>query len=171
MAGHLNGESVRLQREEPRAHYVHCLAHSLNLYLQECSCKCSAVRDALGVTQELYNLIRPSPKRLGLFNRIKNKIAPSSPGLKPLCPTRWTERTSAVDSVVKNYLVINTKYEEIADECHGEPSRKASGLRAVSEVSDLLWSQTCICYLYCHRATINNSPGTQYKHTRGYICC
>ena len=133
MAGHLNGVAVRLQREEPRAHYVHCLAHSLNLCLQECSCKCSAVRDALGVTQELYNLIRASPKRLGLFNRIKNEIAPSSPGLKPLCPTRWTVRTSAIDSVVKNYLVIDTELEEIADECHGEPSRKASGLRAVLE--------------------------------------
>ena len=56
MAGHLSGVAVRLQREEPRAHYVHCLAHSLNLCLQECSCKCSAVRDALGVTQELANL-------------------------------------------------------------------------------------------------------------------
>ena len=88
MAGHLSGVAVRLQREEPRAHYVHCLAHSLNLCLQECSCKCSAVRDALGVTQELANLIRASPKRLGLFNRMKNEIAPSSPGLKALCPTR-----------------------------------------------------------------------------------
>ncbi|XP_011407314.1 PREDICTED: uncharacterized protein LOC105314697, partial [Amphimedon queenslandica] len=73
----------------------------------ECSCKCSALRDALGVTQELYNLIRASPK--------------------------WTVRTSAIDSVVKNYLVIDTELEEIADECHGEPSRKASGLRAVLE--------------------------------------
>ncbi|XP_011405273.1 PREDICTED: uncharacterized protein LOC105313490 [Amphimedon queenslandica] len=46
----------------------------------ECSCKCSALRDALGVTQELYNPIRASPKQLGLFNRIKNEIASSSPG-------------------------------------------------------------------------------------------
>ena len=120
MAGHLNGVAVRLQREEPRAHYVHCLAHSLNLCLQECSCKCSAVRDALGVTQELYNLIRASPKRLGLLNRIINELAPSSPGLKPLCPTRWTVRTSAIDSVVKNYLVIDTELGEIADDQAGK---------------------------------------------------
>uniref|UniRef100_A0A1X7UFP5 DUF4371 domain-containing protein n=1 Tax=Amphimedon queenslandica TaxID=400682 RepID=A0A1X7UFP5_AMPQE len=80
MAGHLYGVAVHLQGEEPRAHYVHCLAHSLNLCLQECSCKCSALRDALGVTQELYNPIRASPKQLGLFNRIKNEIASSSPG-------------------------------------------------------------------------------------------
>ena len=42
-------------------------------------------------------------------------------------------RTSAIDSVVKHYLVIDTELEEIADECYGEPSRKASGLRAVLE--------------------------------------
>ena len=67
MAGRLNGVAARLLREEPRAQYVHCLAHSLNLCLQECSCKCSTVREALNLAQQLANLIHASPKRLGLI--------------------------------------------------------------------------------------------------------
>ena len=38
-----------------------------------------------------------------------------------------------VNCTTKNYLVIDTKLEEIAGECYGEPSRKASGLKAVLE--------------------------------------
>ena len=31
MSGHLNGLATCIQGEVPQAHYVHCLAHSLNL--------------------------------------------------------------------------------------------------------------------------------------------
>jgi len=36
MAGHLNGVAIQIQSEEPKALFVHCLAHSVNLCLQEC---------------------------------------------------------------------------------------------------------------------------------------
>ena len=48
---------------------------------------------------ELSNLIRASPKRLALT--IQDELAPAAPGLKPLCPTRWTVRTAAIDAVLK----------------------------------------------------------------------
>ena len=133
MAGRLNGVAARLLREEPRAQYVHCLAHSLNLCPQECSCKCSTIREALNLAQQLANLIRASPKRLGLFKKIKAEMAPSAPGIKPLCPTRWTVSTSAIDAVLKNYLVIDRELEELVEKYYGEPSRKAYGLRAILE--------------------------------------
>ena len=45
MAGHLAGVATRLQIEEPKAHYVHCSARSLNLCLQECSANVREVWD------------------------------------------------------------------------------------------------------------------------------
>ena len=72
MAGHLAGVATRLQMEEPKAHYVHCLAHSLNLCLQECSAKCSTVRDVLSFTHELINLIHASPKKTGSVQEDKS---------------------------------------------------------------------------------------------------
>lgn len=40
MAGHLNGIAARFIQEVPKAHYIHCLAHSLNLSLQDCARTC-----------------------------------------------------------------------------------------------------------------------------------
>ena len=131
MAGRLNGVAARLKKEEPKAHYVHCLAHSLNLCLQECGGKCSPIKDALFLTGELANLIRASPKRLALFNQLRSEVAPSAPGIKPLCPTRWTVRTSAIDSILKNCLVIDAELDQISEESCGNTAGKASGLRAV----------------------------------------
>ena len=133
MAGHLNGLAVRLQSEEHRILHVHCMAYCLNLCLQDCSRNCCCIRDALDLTSELNSLIRASPKRLGLFHQLKNELSYSTPGLKPLCPTRWTVRTGALDAVIKNYAVICSELEQISKDSCGEPSRKASGLLALME--------------------------------------
>ena len=73
MSGHLNGVAVRIVKKSPKAHYVHCLAHSLNLCLQDCTQACHIIKEFLLLVSELSSLIRASPKRLA-----------------PLCPTRWT---------------------------------------------------------------------------------
>lgn len=109
------------------------MAHCLNLCLQDCSRNCCCIRDALDVTSELNTLIRASPKRLALFHQLKNELSYSTPGLKPLCPTRWTVRTAALDAVIKNYAIICFELEQISKDSCGEPSRKASGLLALME--------------------------------------
>ena len=124
MAGHLSGVATHLQTEEP---FVHCMAHCLNLCLQDCARNCCCVRDALDLITELASLIRASPKRLALFQKLKHELAVGTPGLKPFCPTRWTVHTGALDAV------ICTELEQIGRECYGEPSRKASGLLALME--------------------------------------
>ena len=133
MAGYLTGVAKRIQDEEPRALFVHCMAHCLNLCLQDCASSCHCVREALALTSELSTLIRASPKRLGLFERIQSELAPNSPGLKPLCPTRWTVRTAALNAVIKNYAVISCELETIGKEAYGEPSRKSCGLLAMMD--------------------------------------
>ena len=133
MAGHLSGVATHLQAEEPRMLFVHCMAHCLNLFLQDCARNCCCVRDALDLTTELASLIHASPKRLALFQKLKHELAVGTPGLKPFCPTRWTVHTVALDAVLKNYAVICTELEQIGKECYGEPSRKASGLLALME--------------------------------------
>ena len=63
MSGHLRG-AAQFEAEEPAALYVHCLAHSLNLCLQDASWGCSSVRDSLELVMELVKLIKFSPKRI-----------------------------------------------------------------------------------------------------------
>lgn len=133
MSGRISGVASRILKEEPKAHYVHCVAHSLNLCLQECGQKCVCIRDALVITSELGTLIRASPKRLAQFRCLREQLSPGSPGLKPLCPTRWSVRTGSIDAILKNYTVLYEELTQIAEDSLGEPSRKALGFQAVME--------------------------------------
>jgi len=58
MAAHLSGVAKRIVDEAPRAMFVLCMAHCLNLCLQECASICYCGREALALTSELASLIR-----------------------------------------------------------------------------------------------------------------
>ena len=133
MSGHLNGVAARIQKELPKAHYVHCVAHSLNICLQDCGHNCLTIRQALTVTTELASIIRASPKPLAQFHHLQEKLSPHLPGLKPLCPTRWTVRTEAIHVVIMNYSVLCNELEKIGEEAYGEASRKSLGILAIME--------------------------------------
>ena len=69
MAGH-NFVSTRITAAEPRALYVHCLAH-WDLFLQDCSRYCDCVKNALSLPSDLARSIRALPKRLAFFKNLK----------------------------------------------------------------------------------------------------
>lgn len=133
MAGRLTGVATRISNEYPKAHFVHCMAHSLNLCLQEVGSNCHSVRDALSLTSELAKIIRASPKRLALFKNIQQEVATGSSTLKPLCPTRWTVRTAAISSVLENYTAITIELELLTREGSTEVRNKACGLLALMD--------------------------------------
>ena len=81
----------------------------------------------------MASLIRASRKRLALFQNLKKETGVDSPGIKPLCPTRWTVCTDALDSIIKNYEVVCADLEKIGEEANDEPSRKAAGLLALMD--------------------------------------
>ena len=133
MSGYLNGVAVQIQMEIPSAIYVHCLAHCTNLCLQTVGRQCIPVRDALDLVMELSQLIRYSPKRAALFTDLQRQLAPQAPSLKPLCPTGWTVRTVAINSVIVNYNIICEALEEINATTHDDYGRKAGGYLALIE--------------------------------------
>ena len=85
---------------------MHCLAHSLNLCLQDAARTCTYVRDALELTREIVLLIKCSAKRSHSFETMKSHLSPGTTDLKPLCPTRWTVRTGAIGAILSNYATI-----------------------------------------------------------------
>ena len=48
------------------------------------------MQDALDTTHEITKLIKKSPARDAIFKRLKEEMASDSPGIRVLCPTRWT---------------------------------------------------------------------------------
>lgn len=62
---------------------------------------------------ELSQLIRFSPKRSSLFAALQAQVSSSAPTMKPLCPTRWTVRTKAIEAVLANYQLLLDALEVI----------------------------------------------------------
>ena len=42
-------------------------------------------------------------------------MAPVGPGLRNLCPTRWTVRAASLQSIRENYAVLNATWHEASD--------------------------------------------------------
>ena len=81
----------------------------------------------------MSQLIRFSPKRLSLFESLQSQLSVASPSLKPLCRTRWTVRTTAINAVLKNYEIFCDALCRINAEIHDEYRLKAGGFLAQME--------------------------------------
>ena len=75
MSGRLNGVA---ESKQPLALYMHCLAHSLNLCLQDATRSGTYIRDALELTREIIILIKYSAKRSHLFEVMKSQLSPDT---------------------------------------------------------------------------------------------
>ena len=69
--GRISDLRTRIREDEPRALFVHCSAHSLSLCVQDSLEGIIDVRNNIGLTKDIINFIRDSPKRLNEFKNIK----------------------------------------------------------------------------------------------------
>lgn len=113
MSGIRNGVAAQLCKEEARAVYTHCYGHSLNLAAGDAIKNSTVMKSALDTTHEISKLVKYSPRRGALFETLKTQLAPDSPGIRILCPTRWTVRADSLASILSNYTVL----QELWDEC------------------------------------------------------
>ena len=60
LSGRWSGVQARISREYPKALYIHCFCHSLNLAVQDASRNINIIRSTLDTVLELSNLIRYS---------------------------------------------------------------------------------------------------------------
>lgn len=86
VSGRISGLQARIQEVEPRALYVHCTAHTLNLAVQDAMEQVLCVKNFLGIAKDLITFVRDSPKRLASFNKLQSA---DNPNLKAFCPTRY----------------------------------------------------------------------------------
>ena len=132
--GESAGVAKMISDKVPAAISVHCLAHCVNLAVQESARSVKVVRDALDFAAEAIQLISASPKRQVLFEGIKaqNEDTASRPGIRPFCPTRWTVRASAMSSLLLNYATLQETFEEVS-RGSDDYARRASGVVALMQ--------------------------------------
>ena len=62
-----------------------------------------------------------------------------TPSLRMLCPTRWTIRHTSIDSIIRNYKVLQAALSEI-EQGRDEYAAKANGLLSRMEQFETLFS-------------------------------
>ncbi len=117
MSGELTGLKTRLLEVNPKALFVHCVAHRLNLAVQDSLTNITEVSDFIGTVKELITFVRDSPQRLAIFGDLQEAEASlknqSLPSLSKYCPTRWCVRIKSLQNVKKNYAILLDFFDTI----------------------------------------------------------
>lgn len=91
MRGKYSGVQKRILNMNPRAFFVPCGAHTLNLVVNDAAlCSAEAV-SLFGIIQEVYNFFGASPHRWEILKKHVTDLT-----VKPLNETRWESRINAV---------------------------------------------------------------------------
>lgn len=73
------------------------------------------MRSALEVVYKISKFLKKSPKRDAALDKLKGDLAPDTPGFRVPCPTCWTVRGLSLQSVLDNYEVLLSVWEEALD--------------------------------------------------------
>ena len=115
MSGIRQGTAAQFLLQEPRALYNHCYGHALNLAVGDTIKQIRLLRDTLDTCFEMSKLLKYSPKRDAAFEALRLQLAPSNPGFRTLCPTRWTVRATALNSIYQNFTILKEFWDQARD--------------------------------------------------------
>lgn len=121
MAGHLSGCAAIISQSYPKAMYVHCSSHCLNLCVVSAS-KVKAVSNMCSVLLEVSMFFKYSPKR---HAKLEETIKQGSETaritkLVDLCKTRWVARSTALVTFEALYGHVVATLEAICGGTQGE---------------------------------------------------
>ena len=113
MSGSKSGVATQIAKEEPRTLYLHCFGHALNLAVADPVKKSKECCDALETALEVTKLVKFSPKRNALFDKIKSEDEHSfGSGVRSFCPTQWTVCGDSITSILDNHSALMQLWDE-----------------------------------------------------------
>jgi len=111
----MKGKNIGLQKRilniNPRALYVPCAAHTLNLVVNDAANSSGEISGFFGVVQEIYNYFSASPYRWDVLKKHVKGLT-----LKPLSETRWESRINAIRPLKQNLPNIITALNAIIED-------------------------------------------------------
>ena len=131
--GDINGVAKRFTNDNPVVISEHCLAHCINLCLQEVSRSSKSIKEDLNFAMDIIQLMKYSSKHQAVFEALQEQQeSPFSSGIRTLCPTCWTVLTGAMEAIINNYDTLQATVEAAS---HGtdEYSRQANSVPALMD--------------------------------------
>ena len=140
MAGARAGVAVKIQELEPRAVFTHCYGHVLNLAVNDTITKVPKMKDCLDTCYEIVKLIKFSPKREAMLSQLKEEMGSDAPGVRTLCPTRWTVLAESLYSILANYDHILLLWETgVHETSNTEMKARILGVRSQMQSFNFLF--------------------------------
>ncbi len=170
MAGKYNGAQAIVRKIQPLAPYVHCAAHCVNLITQR-SCTASIfIRNSLDWVNELGVLFGQSGKLKDIFKGIARSEEGEGPchTIRPLCPTRWTVRTSAIRTVLNQYECIIKALAEMAVS-ESDAASKAQGLYETFQQGNVVLGLVCALEITGELEVLNMSLQSRTQTLDGML--
>lgn len=121
MTGVRSGVATRIKQDNPECLLTHCYCHALNLAVGDTVKGVPILKEILDIAYELTKLVKYSPKRQAALKAKQeelkidqinlpvdscNSVTDGFSRLRMLCPTRWTVRAKALESILNNYVAI-----------------------------------------------------------------
>jgi len=162
MSGCFKGLATLVQNEIPRAFYIHCYAHKLNLCLQDACSSIKEVRNCIGTAMSLFSFFGASAKRSACFKNIQqwennSEIATS---LKRLCETRWASRSLAFDAIRETYKSILKSLEFIDLNDKTAAGANAKSLLTACNEFEFFFTVTCLSEVFKRTSLLSVSLQT-----------
>ncbi len=140
MSGRRSGLAKKIMDEQPLAFYTHCYGHSLNLAVSDLIKNSSTMKRVLDIAYEITKLVKYSPRRESFFRDIKDELSPSSPGIRVMCPTRWTVKADTLQSIVSNYSTLQELWDQAVEIVHdSDTTARIGGIAAQMKLFDFFF--------------------------------
>lgn len=104
MAGREGGVQAKIRAGYPKAMFVHCSSHRLNLVVHDLN-ELSEIRNVVGTIKAVINYFRESS--------IRRSTVPNIP---MLCETRWTQKHKSIRIFADNFVRIVNQLQHFSQE-------------------------------------------------------
>ena len=102
--------------------------------------KVPKMKDCLDTCYEIVKLIKFSPKREAMLSQLKEEMGSDAPGVRTLCPTRWTVRAESLYSILANYDHILLLWETgVHETSNTEMKARILGVRSQMQSFNFLF--------------------------------
>lgn len=124
MSGRFKGLQSRILKRNPKALYVHCQAHCLNLVLVESAKSNICFISFFNLVEKLYTFVANSSKRHTAFIEMQKTMYPDQRPLElqKLSDTRWACRETALRTLRKVLPAVMQFLEEMTQQDPPDPS-------------------------------------------------
>ncbi|KAJ8950131.1 hypothetical protein NQ314_007984 [Rhamnusium bicolor] len=126
MSGEFKGTQALIAKHQPKAIYVHCMSHCLNLAILD-SCQVQDIRNCFGIIEKTCSILHTSKRQEVLSKKI-DEFCPKSKKLhlKKLCPTRWVHDSIMI--FVELLVAVCEDMNDISNWTDHDASTGATGL-------------------------------------------